>query len=113
MTNFHPVPTTNHSPRSARQDGPFVWSELTQGVILSAYFGGYMMSQVPAGRLAERVGAVRVMAAGLGTAGILTLLTPVCAAWSVHALVAVRLLQGAASVSSPEVYILRYLFTCR
>ena len=82
-----------------RQDGPFVWSELTQGVILSSYFGGYLVSQVPAGRLAERLGAVRVLAVGLAAAGLLTLLTPVCALSGVPALVTIRFLQGAASVS--------------
>ena len=76
-----------------------MWSELTQGVILSSYFGGYMVSQIPSGRLAERLGAVRVLAAGLGTAGLLTMLTPICALWSVHALIAIRFMQGVASVS--------------
>ncbi|XP_037075480.1 LOW QUALITY PROTEIN: putative inorganic phosphate cotransporter [Pollicipes pollicipes] len=89
------------------EDGPFVWSELTQGVILSAYFAGYTVSQVPGGRLAERVGAVRTLAGGIGATGLLTLLTPVCALYSLHALVAVRALQGLASgVVTPAVHCL-------
>ncbi|XP_043238701.1 putative inorganic phosphate cotransporter [Amphibalanus amphitrite] len=90
-----------------QQDGPFVWSELTQGVILSSYFGGYLVSQVPAGRLAERLGAVRVLAVGLAAAGLLTLLTPVCALSGVPALVTIRFLQGAASgVTTPSIHCL-------
>ena len=99
VSHVTPPPLRPPRPSAPRQDGPFIWSELTQGVILSSYFGGYMVSQIPAGRLAERLGAVRVLAAGLGTAGLLTLLTPTCALWGVHALVAIRFAQGAASVS--------------
>ena len=28
-------------------DGPFVWTKANQGIILSSYFGGYFISQIP------------------------------------------------------------------
>ena len=39
--------TTNTS------DGPFLWSESKQGVILGMFFYGYVLTQLPGGRLAE------------------------------------------------------------
>lgn len=43
------------------QDGPFVWNEPLQGLILSAYFWGYMVSLLPGGRMAELLSAKWVM----------------------------------------------------
>ncbi|XP_054286347.1 putative inorganic phosphate cotransporter isoform X2 [Macrosteles quadrilineatus] len=54
----------------------FDWSEATQGVILSAVFWGYVLTQLPGGLLAERCGGKHVLSLGLLTSTIGTLLTP-------------------------------------
>ena len=78
-----------------------MWNEMMQGVILSAYFVGYTVSQIPGGRLAERVGAARTFGGGIFLTALLNLLTPVCTHWRVEALIFIRALQGLASVSTP------------
>ncbi|KAI4477723.1 hypothetical protein M0804_012551 [Polistes exclamans] len=46
---------------SSAEDGPFVWNEPLQGLILSAYFWGYMVSLLPGGRMSELLSAKWVM----------------------------------------------------
>lgn len=75
---------------------------MMQGIILSAYFVGYTVSQIPGGRLAERVGAARTFGGGIMLCALLNLLTPVCTHWRVEALIVIRALQGLASVSGDE-----------
>ncbi|XP_043194451.1 putative inorganic phosphate cotransporter isoform X1 [Amphibalanus amphitrite] len=87
------------------EDGPFVWTEMMQGVILSSYFVGYTVSQIPGGRLAERVGAARTFGGGIFLTALLNLLTPVCTHWRVEALIFIRALQGVASgVTCPAIH---------
>ena len=40
--------TTNTS-----NEGPFLWDESQQGIILGMFFYGYVLTQVPGGRVAE------------------------------------------------------------
>lgn len=96
--------STNIS-RLFSEDGPFVWSELTQGLILSAYFMGYTLSQIPGGRVAERIGGSRTFGCGILLNSMLTMLTPICAFHSLTALVCIRVLQGLASgVTCPAMH---------
>lgn len=78
----------------ATQDGPLVWDEYDQGIALGAFFYGYVLTQVPGGRLAERVGAKWLYGAGVLTTALLTLLTPLAALNSFHAFVALRVMMG-------------------
>lgn len=55
----------------------FGLSNAQLGVLLSAFFWSYALGQVPAGWLAERLNARRVLAAGLAVWGIATVLTGV------------------------------------
>ncbi|XP_023322826.1 putative inorganic phosphate cotransporter isoform X3 [Eurytemora carolleeae] len=48
--NTCPAPST---PSSHTTDGPFNWNERDQGLILGAFFYGYVVTQLPGGRLAE------------------------------------------------------------
>merc|ERR1719509_527370 len=41
-------------PAPPAQDGPFVWGAQEQGWLLGAFFVGYVVTQLPGGRLAER-----------------------------------------------------------
>ena len=38
------------------QDGPLLWTEPQQGLVLGSYFWGYFLTQLPGGRLAETFG---------------------------------------------------------
>ncbi|KAJ8916857.1 hypothetical protein NQ315_005864 [Exocentrus adspersus] len=44
-----------------KEDGPFIWSKVVQGILLSAYFWGYIIAQLPGGRIAELFSAKWVM----------------------------------------------------
>ncbi|KAK9502974.1 hypothetical protein O3M35_011645 [Rhynocoris fuscipes] len=56
--------------------GEFAWDESTQGLILSAFFWGYVVMQLPGGLLAEKFGGKYTLEAGMLTSTICTLLTP-------------------------------------
>ncbi|XP_068914548.1 sialin-like [Tenebrio molitor] len=52
------------------------WDEYTQGVILSSFFWGYLISHVPGGVLSQQFGGKNVMGTGLLISAILTLIFP-------------------------------------
>ncbi|XP_064480573.1 sialin-like isoform X2 [Ornithodoros turicata] len=76
------------------QDGPLEWDEYRQGIALGAFFYGYVLTQVPGGRLAERVGAKWLFGGGILVTALLTLLTPVAALSSFGAFVVLRVIMG-------------------
>ena len=86
---------------SVRQEGGLVWDKKVQGLVLGSFFWGYLVSQLPAGLLAVRVGGKWCYGAAMLVAGLLTLLTPLVAQHSFQGLMALRILLGAASVSHP------------
>ena len=73
---------------------------LLLGLILGAFYYGYMVFQIPGGWLALRVGGARLFGAAVLVASVLTLLTPAAARWSPVALIVLRILEGLALVSS-------------
>ncbi|XP_034254812.1 putative inorganic phosphate cotransporter [Thrips palmi] len=76
-------------------DMMFDWDEKVRGGLLSAFFWGYMISQVPGGILSQQLGGSRLLAGALITTSLCTLLLPVCAlqgGWK--AVFANRVLQG-------------------
>lgn len=77
-------------------DGPFVWSRQIQGLILSAYFYGYLTTQVAGGYASLVFGAKITLAFAILVGSIFTLLAPLAASWSYGALVACRFLTGVA-----------------
>ncbi len=52
------------------------YSEAERGLVLSAFFWGYLWPQLPGGWLADRFGGKRVLGAGVATWSIATFLTP-------------------------------------
>jgi hypothetical protein len=82
------------------QNGEFEWNEETQGYILSAYYYGYVATQLLGGRLSEMFGSKVVLGPGVLISGLMSLLYPVASRLNVGAFIAVRVLTGAASVSS-------------
>nr|CAD7397026.1 unnamed protein product [Timema cristinae] len=79
-----------------RISADFSWDSRVQGLLLSSFFCGYLVAQVPGGWLAARVGGRLVMGCGVGTAALLTLMVPtLCAvAATHHALMVLRMIQG-------------------
>ncbi|GAB6024780.1 hypothetical protein CHUAL_009906 [Chamberlinius hualienensis] len=87
------------------EEGEFEWEKSLQGYLLGSFFYGYIITQVPSGWLADRFGGKRVLAIGLGTVSVLTLLLPEAARLNPYAMLAVRVLQGMfGAVSFPGIH---------
>ncbi len=85
----------------------FGWSALQQGQVMSVFFVGYVLLQLPAGWLADRIGGLWVLAAGLLCWSLMTLLTPSAAALGFLWLLVCRFLLGLAEgVAWPATYTL-------
>ena len=81
------------------EDGPFVWDSIVCNDVTGLFFAGYMVFQVPGGRLAETLGGKKVMTVAMGGLDFLSLLIPTAAKLGGHTgypyyLVIVRLLMG-------------------
>lgn len=67
------------------QAGGYInWDKTTQGFILSAYFYGFVISQLPGGYIAGRFGGKRVVLVGMFLQGVTSLLIPVAARYDLH-----------------------------
>ena len=85
----------------------FDWDEETQGLILGAFYYGYMISQIPGGILADKYGCKWVLGSSILTAALCTLLLP----WAVKtggaaAAFAIRALQGFGDVSTFSIFLI-------
>lgn len=58
-------------------DGFYEWSESLQGIILSSFYWGYIVTHIPGGVLVERLGGKVLLLAGIVATSVLTCLTPV------------------------------------
>ena len=86
----------------ARQQG---YDSAAQGLVLSAFFWGYLWLQLAGGWLADRFGGRRVLAAGVGVWSLATFVTPIAARASFAALLAARVLLGLGeSVNFPSIH---------
>lgn len=71
------------------------WDEKTQSWLLSSFFIGYVFTQVPAGKLAQRFGGKSILAYSIGLCAALNILTPLAARigdWK--AVATLRILEG-------------------
>ena len=80
------------------QDGEYNWSKPLQGLILSSFFWGYLVAQLPAGWISARVGAKRVMGWCMFTSSVSNLLMPVCAKISPVLVIVLRVISGLCQV---------------
>ncbi|CAC5398744.1 SLC17A5 [Mytilus coruscus] len=80
-----------------QQRGEFDWDKSTRSAILSSFFYGYMVTQIPGGWLADRFGGRRVFGLSMAIASVLTLLTPTCARISVKLVYLLRVILGLAT----------------
>jgi len=71
------------------------WNNTTKSLVLSSFFIGYVLFQIPSGWFATRFGGKMLLAWAVVIWSIMTFLTPVAASTSFFALIAVRILMGA------------------
>ncbi|XP_026317790.1 putative inorganic phosphate cotransporter [Hyposmocoma kahamanoa] len=75
--------------------GQYDWDEATQGLLLSAFYYGYVLTHLPGGLLAERFGGKWTVGLGLLSTSIATVITP----WAVSiggaiGLFVIRVIEG-------------------
>lgn len=75
-----------------KQDYP--WSSEVQGLVLSSFFYGYIVTQIPGGWLATRIGGRKLFGIGVGVSALVTLLTPALASANLYLLVLGRVVEG-------------------
>ncbi|CAB3387735.1 Hypothetical predicted protein [Cloeon dipterum] len=76
------------------QKRDFDWDSKTRGLLLSSFFYGYIITQIPGGWLGARVGGALLFGAGIASTALLTLLTPLAATGGVTFLFVLRVLEG-------------------
>ena len=81
------------------QEGGFPWNPAEQTFLLSAFYYGYIVLQMPGGYLAERLSGKLMFGLGVIVPGFLNLLMPLMASYGVAAFGAMRILCGIAAVS--------------
>lgn len=82
----------------SKQAQVYDWNSETQGWILSSFFYGYILTQVPGGYLARKYGTKWLLGIGILCTVIFTLLTPLAADLGAGYLIAVRVLEGIGEV---------------
>ncbi|CAH1785719.1 unnamed protein product [Owenia fusiformis] len=89
-----PCPGELTQKSSSDREGEFVWTKDIQGLILGAFFWGYMVSHVPGGFLAQRYGGKRVLGWAMFICMCATLLSPIAARTSYIFLIVLRVIIG-------------------
>jgi ACS family sodium-dependent inorganic phosphate cotransporter len=83
----------------------FGWSNTTKGFVLSSFFIGYLLFQIPGGWLANRFGGTTTLGLALVSWSAFTLLTPFAAAIALPVLYAARIGMGLGeAVTFPAAY---------
>ncbi len=83
------------------------WDAAMQGIILSCFYFGYLLTQFLGGYLADRYGGKVVLGIGVIWWSLFTLVTPWAAALGLAALVSARVLMGMGEgVTFPSIYAL-------
>lgn len=57
-------------------EGFYDWSEALQGIILSSFYWGYIITHIPGGILVEKFGGKLTLLFGIAATSVLTILTP-------------------------------------
>ncbi|KAG6800033.1 inorganic phosphate cotransporter isoform X1 [Apis mellifera caucasica] len=90
----HDGNASNDSSTLANHDGEFHWDSTMQGYLLSSFFYGYVITQIPFGILAKRYGSKYFLGIGMLINSMFGLLVPVSARAGYHWLMIVRFIQG-------------------
>lgn len=74
--------------------GKYAWDKYEQNFLLGCFYAGYVLTELPGGRLAEIIGARRVFGYSMLAASFVTLLTPAAAELHYIAVIILRVLLG-------------------
>ncbi|XP_072949103.1 putative inorganic phosphate cotransporter isoform X2 [Epargyreus clarus] len=74
--------------------GEFNWTPEQQSIILGSFFYGYVLTQIPGGRIAEIFGGKLVYGVGVLLTAIFTILSPIAAFVDFKFFIVVRVLEG-------------------
>jgi MFS transporter, ACS family, solute carrier family 17 (sodium-dependent inorganic phosphate cotransporter), other len=88
------IDRVNMSVASLAMQSSLHWTETTKGVVMSSFFIGYMLFQIPGGYLTNRFGGKIVLAAAVTWWSAATFLTPIAAGISYSALIICRIAMG-------------------
>jgi ACS family sodium-dependent inorganic phosphate cotransporter len=89
MVNRNNTTSTTDAPR-------YNWDEEEKNNILGYFFWGYVLTQIPGGRLSETFGSKIIIGIGVLTASLLTILTPISSYMNYYCLLFVRFALGIA-----------------
>ncbi|XP_043578002.1 putative inorganic phosphate cotransporter [Bombus pyrosoma] len=107
MDECHHDSVLSNETKTITEDGPFVWNEPLQGLILSSYFWGYMVSLLPGGRMAELLSAKWVMNGSVFLNLVASILSPVAAEMHYSLFILMRFIQGiGGGVTFPAMHIM-------
>ena len=79
--------------------GEFDWSKRLRGIMLSAFFWGYIVTQIPSGWLTSRWGSKMVITVGMLVSNVANVLIPVAARINPYLVVVLRFVTGLGHVS--------------
>lgn len=85
---------TNVSKHSDSSDGEYVWDTALQGYILSSFFYGYVITQIPFGILSKKYGAKWFLGIGMLINSVFAFFVPIAAELGVGWLIVCRFIQG-------------------
>lgn len=90
--------STNHTNTSQyvsqTDETRFNWSSDQYNAILGSFFWGYVLTELPGGRMAEKIGARKIFGGGMLMASILTVLTPAAAYLHYYVILILRAVLG-------------------
>lgn len=90
-TSSTAAPLTDEADGGAKR---FFWTESEKQLILGSFFWGYVMTELPGGRLAELIGGHRVFGHSMLWSSVVTLIIPFAANLGVTAMVILRVVLG-------------------
>ncbi|GBM78456.1 Putative inorganic phosphate cotransporter [Araneus ventricosus] len=101
-----PLPSVPSKPVvGSNFQGEFDWNTEMQGYVLGAGFLGFLITQAPAGRLADAVGCKSMIVFSNALTGLLVFISPFAARWNIYALMAVQFLRGASQgITTPAIF---------
>jgi len=85
--------------QSMSNEGSFMWSTSQQGYVLSSFFYGYVITQIPFGILSKKYGAKYFLGVGMLINSVFGFLVPLSANFGIFSLISIRFIQGLGEVS--------------